>query len=277
MDAEKRHQLKQNELAAVLGKIRDFTNDRPTRYWLVVLLVVAVAVVGYRWWGHLQNRQLASGWSELTEAAPALQGDLEGAVERLHEVIADTSDNTLAASARIRLATALRRQSQAQSQADQREELLNESAATLRVVIDDPQTPAALVATAAFSLGTTYESLGEFDQARLDDAAELYRMITTDARFAGNPFTLLAEARLDTIDDLRVTINFVPGMPPQPQPMSQPTTAQPRTAQPLATEEPLVGPPATPTIVDAPPAPAESDDQSPTTQPAPDTPGAEAP
>ena len=37
MDTEKRHQLKTNELAEALAKLRNFWNDPQTVYWLSLI------------------------------------------------------------------------------------------------------------------------------------------------------------------------------------------------------------------------------------------------
>lgn len=215
MDADKRHQLKTNELAEALSKVRDFISEPQMRYWLIGLVVLVVAVVGYRWRTGQQERQMAGAWTELTRVGAMLETDPDAACDDLRALIADSPDGLFAANARVRLGILLRRQ--AEEDADGSDELLSESVEVLRRIVDDSAAPPALVAAAAFSLGTACESLRDFD-----GAAAAYQQIIDEQRFTGSPFIGLAARRLDTIDELSVPVHFEPGMPPEPEPKPEP-------------------------------------------------------
>ncbi|MFH1746702.1 MAG: hypothetical protein ABIG44_06610 [Planctomycetota bacterium] len=265
MDAEKRHQLKTNELAQALSKIKDFGGDSTMRYWLLAIVVVIVAFLAYRMWGSMHSAQLAAGWQSLSEINTLPGSELAAAVENLRNVATGTTDKALIASARIRLGAVLRRQ--AETQSDNRQSLLAESATVLQQAVDDPDTPAPLAATAAFSLATTCESLSHYEPDRLNQAQELYRQLVDEPRYAGTPFTIMAEGRLENFADLHEKIDFLPGAPP-------PVGADAPSSEPLpVTSAPATQPAATPATT---PISAPLPDP-PASQPAPSTPGDETP
>ena len=218
MDADKRHQLKTNELAEALTKLRDFGGDRQTRIWLAVLAVALIVIVGYRTWGRVQAGRLAHGWQTFAEVGPRVETDAAGAAEDLRSLISSAPNRAVAAAARLRLADALRRI--AESDPQQADAVLNESVEALAAVVDDDRVSPALVAAASYSLGTSYESLRDFDRA-----AEAYKLVSEDVRFAGSPFVDMAADRLASLDDLRVPVDFEPGLPPTAEPAEMPTTA----------------------------------------------------
>jgi len=120
---------------------------------------------------------------------------------------------------------------QAEQTPAQRTHLLEEAAAVLKPVVDDPQVAAPLAAAAAFSLATCYESLG-----RIDDAGQLYQTLRNESRFAGTVFPILAADRLSDLDELRVRLRFEPGEPPAAPPPAPPTTA----LKPASEEKPQI-------------------------------------
>lgn len=265
MDADKRHQLKTNELAAALQRLRDVGRDPTTRYWIIGVVAVVVLVGGYRLWGSVRVSQIANGWWELAQVTAQANQNPAGTAEGLRRVIADAPDRTLAAHARLRLAGTLRAQAHAQPTGG--EALLREAIEILRGLCDDPATPRELVPPAAFSLGTSYESLRDFDSA-----AAAYRGIVADPRSAGTMFRELAEQRLATLDELRTPIAMAAGTrPPETQPATTPQMS------PLT--DPLMGPPIAPAPpTDQPLPPPVPQPQAPPppateTQPAPAEPG----
>ena len=236
MDAEKRHQLKTNELAETLGKLRDFGGDTQTRLWLIVLVVLIAAVVGYRAWGHIRSQRLTESWMEWSEMGGGQQSDPAKVVSDLQGLINNTSDRTLVAAGHIRMAKALR--SQAAQNPGNQEALLNESITLLKEVINDTEIPAVLVAAATYSLGTSHESLRQFDQA-----TQAYQSLIGNERFAGIEFAKFAADRLETIAELPIAPPFEPGLPPSLQSTTQPAAIPPApvpesTTQPTAAETP---------------------------------------
>ena len=275
MDAEKRHQLKTNELAEALGKVRDFGGDPQTRYWMIGIAAILVAYAGYRLWNNMAAQRVAAGWHELSQVSA--QDNASVAIDELRTLITQAPNQTAEAVGRIRLAAALR--NRADETPAERESLLKEAVETLKPLVSDPNAEASLVAAAAFSLATMNESLREFDAA-----AVVYKMIVDEKRFEGSPFREASSKRLETLDELRVPIAFEPGMPPEPvappidlsrppgQASVQPVTAAPPPAAATPKPEPATEKPAEESTDE----PA-STDEPPTEEPAPDPAGADTP
>lgn len=216
MDADTRHQLKQNELVEALGKLRGLKDDPKTFYTLIAVAVVIVAVVVWLGWRYSREHALQQGWQRLATISTGLAvGDetqVAGAEQDLRAMIAEASDPGLAGYARLRLARS--RVDRAMAQPEGREAALQEARDLLEQIRSDPATRPMLDAAAAFLLATTCESLREIDRAR-----EVYESLTQDTRYAGSPYVELARWRLEDIDTLTVRVAFAPGHPPQPEPV----------------------------------------------------------
>jgi predicted negative regulator of RcsB-dependent stress response len=259
MDADVRHQLKTNELALALARLREL-RDPKSLLTLAALLVVVAAVVGWFVWKYSREHSLEQGWARLAKISSSLLTDdpvaVIGAQSDLRAMIQQTSDPRLVGYARLRLARS--RIDQAFNQPTQRQEALEEAADLLRQVLSDPQTPPLLHAPASFLLATAYESLRQMDKAR-----EQYEALTTEERYAGSPYRGLAAARLDSMAALETPVVFEPGNPPAPtQPATSPTPVELtpiEIAPPAATEEESESPiPEVPVSQPAKPDPSES-------------------
>lgn len=227
MDADTRHQLKTNELAEALSKLRDFGRDPQTQLWVLVIVVILVAWGGYKYWNYARDSKVAQAWQELEQINRRLiaEGDSTTAVADLQALIDDSSNATVRTTARIRMAATLRQQ--AEDSPDEYEQLLSKSVAALEPVLEDKDAPPALVAAATFALATDHESLRQFDEAQT-----LYEQLRDNERFVGSPFHNAADVRLETLDDLRQPVTFLPGSPPPPVPVQA-------TSQPLAPQAPM--------------------------------------
>ena len=67
MDADTRHQLKQNELAETLSKLRDFS-DKRTLTWLAVIVAIALVYAGYRYWSWQHEVGVTEAYQTLANA-----------------------------------------------------------------------------------------------------------------------------------------------------------------------------------------------------------------
>jgi len=250
MDADTRHQLRQNELAEALARLRDFT-DRRTLAWLGVIVAIALAYGGYRYWRWRQEVQLAQSFRVLS-TVNALAPELgEAPLEQLRELIAKTSDPAVRALARLELAQGL----EARAVRDGDPARLAEAEAEYQKLMQMPGVPNHLKAAALYRLGMVYESQRDFARAR-----QAFTTLSTDPRFEGTPQKTRATLRLGELDELAVAVHFEPGAKPLPAVSSQPTAGPPSADLPGAVELPGLDPqPAAP----APPAPPGSRRQSP--------------
>lgn len=235
MDADKRHQLKQNELAEALAKLRDFSDPRFI-YALVAVAAIGLGVLAWYGWQYSRRHALEQGWQRLNVAAGALFSDdanrLASAQEDLRAMIADTKDQGLAGYARLELATS--RISQAFRQPAQRREAFEDAANLLDQILREPQSPLSLRAAANFALASTHESLRQFDKAR-----EFYKVLVDDPQYAAFAYKPLAEDRLANLDKLTSTVAFEQGLPPAPATQPQATAVPLQVGQPPAQMVPV--------------------------------------
>lgn len=245
MDAERRHQLKTNELGEAFEKISSFDfTDRRFIGGVVAVVAIVLGYLGWQWWQSSRAKALAYGWSELAAVNTMDQVGQSDPVGRLRIIIKNNSDPGLLAAARLRLASALR--VEAQRLPLQRETLLREGIEELDKSIQDKAVVPEWVAAALYAQAGLYEELRRFD-----DAAARYRSLE-DARFAGTPFQMLATARAPSLEELRIDVRFTPGISPA-------SVGPPSSAAPALT--PIPGPPgATEPLAEPPPAPATPPD-----------------
>jgi predicted negative regulator of RcsB-dependent stress response len=245
MDAEERHELKTNELANLLVKLKDWSD----KYLNTVLTVVALAALvwaGYRFWSWRQENAVHAAWAEVSRANIRDLTAGDAPLDQLRRVIADSPDPTVAAIARIRLAAGLvQRADEAGGEAR-----LSEAATELRNVVSSGVSD-SLKAAALFKLASVCEG-----QRDLKAAREAYEQLVKTPVYDALPFKALAEDRLKTLDELATKVDLLPGSAPLPVP-------------PSAASAPTSAPASVPTTQLAPqPSPAPATTTQPASQPA---------
>jgi hypothetical protein len=240
MDADTRHQLKQNELAEALDTLRDFNNPT-TRLTLLGLAVILAAFFAWKAWVHQQHHAQELTTQRLNQVQEAIAtGDptrMDAAIVDLRALVNDAAQPGLAAGARILLASTLA--DEALRKPDEQQTLFEEAITVLQPLIPDGEVPAPLQAAAMFAKASCHESLRDFDQAK-----PLYERLQSETRFRGSPYVGLAEDRLANLDELRTPIRFEPGSPPMPaaaMPMSGPPASAFVPPTPAAPVEPAAG------------------------------------
>lgn len=286
MDADTRHQLKQNELAEALMRLRELKDPR-VLYSLVAVVVVVVAVVA--WYGWRSSRQYAAEQSsqrlgqiqENLMRADPLQ--ITAAQADLRALAADAANPALTASAQLLLARAY--YDEALQSSDKRTESFQQAATVLEQMRASSSTPAVMRAAASFLLGSTYESL-----ARFDDARKVWQELVENPQYVGTPYPMVAEGQLESLNEISVDVAFAQGGPPMPspsdpgtlnlqtpiqldaggQPTMIPIEPEPSAPPPAATETPAEGPgsaqadtPSESAPTPESPAPAPSDPETP--------------
>ncbi len=210
MDADTRHQLKQNELAEALGRLRDWDNPT-TRYTLLGLIAIVLLVAGWKGWSYSRQHAQEQATAQLGEFEAVIgagdEAQIAAIIPDLREFIDTVSDPGLKTVARLWLARV--RADQAVKDPNDREAALQDARDAYAAIVDSKNTPPVLEAAAQFGLATVSESLGDVDRAR-----ELYKDLTDNRRFAGSPYVDLASSRLENIDELRQEIALAEGTPP---------------------------------------------------------------
>ncbi len=207
MDAQRRHELKTNELSEALERIMSW-NDPTLKYWLGGILLVLLVYGGYRLWGWNRLQTRIAGWERLIHLDTSAADPAADPVAELRSLADSSADRSLSGAARLRLAQAL--VERAERFPAEREALLHQAAGELQSMIGDPGLPASLVAAATYALASVHESLRD-----LPGAEAAYRTLA-EPRFTGTPFQFLAEERLKTLPDLARPVAFVEGKAPPP-------------------------------------------------------------
>lgn len=272
MDADTRHQLKQNELAEALTKLRDLNNPN-TRFAILVLVVLVVGYFGVRAYRYYRHSAQEGASAKLGEISAALHSDdaarASGAMAEMRSLIDSTGNVGVKSAARLELARAYF--DKAVDDPNSRTENLKQAGQLYDAILKQSSTPAAFEATALFGAAGIHESLREFDQAKAK-----YEKLA-DKKFDGSPYQKLAAVRLSSLADIQKPLALAPGTPPeQPaMPSGLPPGVQ---LMPVTPEEAakLNQAPVTPAAPPTPPAPAQ--DAPTPEQPAPtETPATPAP
>jgi predicted negative regulator of RcsB-dependent stress response len=260
MDAEQRHELKTNELANFLLKLKEWS-DKYLNTVLTIVAVAALAWAGYRFWSWRQENAVHAAWAEVSRANIRDLTAGDAPLDQLRRVIAEAPDPTVAAIARIRLATGLvQRAGEAGGEAR-----LSEAATELRNVVNSGEAD-SLKGAALFKLATVSEGQRDMKAAR-----EAYETLINNPQYAALPFKTLAEDRIKTLDEIAARVEFLPGAAPLPTPpatASAPASAKATDAalMPIASAPPVPAPvsqPASKPASDAEvePAPQKTDDK----------------
>lgn len=225
MDAEHRQELKTNELAESLVKLKAFA-DKYLNTVLTVVAIVAAAFAAYRWWSWRHENAVASAWAEVAKANVLDPTAGDAAMDKLRTVISDAPEPTVAAMARLRLATGLIDRASEPGN----EGRLGDAIQALEAVVNSAEAD-SLRGNALLKLATAYESKRDFAAAR-----SAYQKLTESTAFAELPYRKIAEDRLKSLDEIAVKVDFTPGARPVPPPASAPVAV---TSAPAS--QPVVG------------------------------------
>ena len=224
MDAERRHELKQNDFAEAITKLREVNwSDPRITYWTVGIALVIVIFVGYRVMQYRAATQVSSAYQALGEVEVTNTALGDAPLDTLQRIIDDNPQPGVVGIATLRLA--LGKQERDDIEAAQRD---------YEKIIAMQGTPLAIQAAATYQLGKTYEEQRDFDGAR-----QAYARLTEGSEFIGQPYVEMAKARLDTLSDLAVNVVFESGTRPleavEAQPKEQRLFSQPPNLSTLST------------------------------------------
>ena len=253
MDADTRHQLKQNDLAEALARIRDFS-DKRTLAWIAVIVIVGLGYAGYRYVAWQNARALTAAYQSLANARTTISDPSRGdaALSRLRQLISENEDPKLVAWSRLQLGAALSARAEGDDAATKLEQAEGEFQAVLQLPVDKR----LFKAPARYRLGLLYETKRDFTRAR-----EMYADLERDPEYDGSPFVELAKERLQKLDELAIAVKFEPGVKPLPETPEEPEPASEPVAASEAPLEPVLE---IDELANAPP-------QQPVDQPAPTT------
>lgn len=243
MDADTRHQLKTNELADALNRLRDWNNPS-TRAWVLGVVAVVLLLIAWRAWSVARTSAAEQKWQQFGDVQERLASQNEteraAALSELRTLINAESGTSLGGYARLLLARV--RYGEGLEKPDQRSTAFQEAATLLDEILGGAPIP-PVEAAASFARASVHESQAAIDSAardqHLDAARKLYQHLVDDARFEGSPFVSRARQRLDSMDALKDPVTLLPGNPPPPPaPATQSATTMPAAdMQPISAEE----------------------------------------
>lgn len=221
MDAEQRHELKRNELAEALSRLKDWREI--DRSWFLLAGVILVAILTYiavqTWsWAAEQSENYAWAQYQQLSRAPGPDGLIN--TQELRTAADGGLSSNITPLAKLELAEILSRNAAIDSTNQQR--LLEEAQSLVQsalALVDGMKTP-VLYASALMTQASLHESLSEFDAART-----IYEKLQ-EPRFAGSPFTTplgvgtsfeqpsLVEQRLENLEEVQAPVTMLAGLPP---------------------------------------------------------------
>jgi hypothetical protein len=229
MKSSHRHELKTNELADWLSNLPQWAKENRTM--IIGALVLIVAVAGLYIW-QVYAKRVASVRRQhrftnlINELAlskvQVLQANSQGRdlsfilfqpAENLKTFAQNTNDGQMAALALIKRAEALRTELHYRLDTVAKQDFvaqINRAKLSYTEAIQKASSNPSLIAVATFGLGLCEEELGNFEQA-----AQIYRNITTSPNFEGTVAKTAAAHRLDTMADYKGKVVFKPSPKPR--------------------------------------------------------------
>jgi hypothetical protein len=211
MDADRRHDLKTNELGEALLSARESLSDRRVGYAAAAVIAIAALYLAWQW----RTRTVEHGRQLQWEAVESISVDPENptpAIEQLRALSAEMSDPGVRAAAELRMASLLK-QKALQTLAP---EDFQAALRTFETLAGRTDAPAAMRSAALFNVGQMHENLFEFDQAKT-----AYKTLRDDPALTGQVFQTVAAQRLTVLDGFGTRLDMTPGLPPAPPPETQ--------------------------------------------------------
>lgn len=242
MRAEDRHRLKTNELAQKLSELPEYLRKHSKIISIGVVSAVAICVVGGFWWSARkkaygrQNDELQGLLPQITQVQndavqTAQDPEAQSEVNPQHKIatILGTLDN-LSSEAKgtpVGMMALLQQADLKRSElyysdrllSDQEQENICRAAENLyNQILSRYPNYAQAVGMAKLGLALVAEDRGAWDMAK-----KTYEKIIaeTDGKLAGTTFPLLAQRRLQMIDEIAVSIEF-PYIEPEPEEQKEP-------------------------------------------------------
>jgi hypothetical protein len=228
MKSSHRHELKSNELVEWLSNMPQWAKEN--RIMIIGLLVLIVAAGGlYIWQVYAKNVALVRSHHRFTSLinqlslskVQVLQAHSQGRdlsfilvqpADSLNAFAQNTNNKQMAALALIKRAEAIRAELHYRLETVAKQDLaaqINRAKASYTEAIQKASGNPSLIATATFGLGLCEEELGNFEQA-----AQIYRDITTSPNFEGTVAETAAKLRLETMADYKSKVVFKPSPKP---------------------------------------------------------------
>lgn len=225
MKAERRHELKENELIQWLYSVRDYVSAHGTTIWWTVIVVLAVLVAAL-YVVRSRAQESAQQWEELKGLSFADPTEGKEALEQLAALAREATDTSFALTCLNRqVGIALQLASQVESPPD-RDLTEHARQACAELTRRFPNNPLAQ-GTALLGLATVEENLFvlDGDAAHKERCREHLQAVLERPKLAGMSFQLQATDRLAALDKTFTPVQFTPAPLPDEPPQAAPTAA----------------------------------------------------
>ncbi len=231
MRADRRHELKENDLAHALEVAREYLDRNGKRLSIVVLVVVAVAVT-VTLTMRTRAASLEEAWKQKVALTYENVEDGKQSLDKLAALLRDSSDPSFVMSALID--QGLQSLRLAQEVPLPPDGNLNDRAKSAfeQLLARFGNNPVAQ-GTARLGLATVAENEFAIDGsiAHKETARDQLKAVVEHPALATLPYHLLARERLERLDDTFTVVRFSAAPPPPPEPPAapvvQPTTITP--------------------------------------------------
>lgn len=227
MDSERRHQLRENDLAHGLTVTRDFLEQHSKQITVVAITAIVLFAIGSF---VVRSRTAAHQdvWRQKNELSYATPQDGLRSVDQLLNIVKDSSDRRFVLDALVEAGRqSLKLAKEAPFPPDPQ---LNARARSAfeELLKRFPREPLpAGIALAGLATVEENDFVLDHNLAHQEKAREHLTRLSTESMFSGLPFQRMALDRLKTLDSVFVVTNFAPAQPPPPEEISEPVDGAP--------------------------------------------------
>ncbi|MFQ5424387.1 MAG: hypothetical protein ACE5F9_10460 [Phycisphaerae bacterium] len=215
MKAERRQELRTNQLSEQIVQVKTFINDH--RVLLSAFILGAIVLVaGSVWYSNNRENLVADGWRDYTAVAtpPADDADALGTgekIDRLTELAERNIEPALTLTAWMAIGEAARNQfvsppaDDAEAGVAEERDWLDISQRAYEHVLHDFPDHVSTIGAAMIALGALAEDASDIDRSK-----EWYQKVIDDARFADTALVDQAKYRLEGLDTWSEPVVFAP-------------------------------------------------------------------
>ncbi len=225
MKAERRHELKENDLAHIIGQARVYLSEHGTKLALIALAVAAVIVVIT-----VAMQSSTAGTENAWRQKQALAfTDVESgkaSLDTLNALVSESKDDSFVLTSLIDQGThALRLSQEAELPPD--EELNNKARKAFTQLLSKFSANPLAFGAAHSGLATVAENDFAIDgeSSHKEEARKHLTAITSNPALATTPLPQFASDRLARLDSVFTLVRFAPPLPPEE--VTSPSTSEP--------------------------------------------------
>ncbi|MEK6644229.1 MAG: hypothetical protein AABZ08_10000 [Planctomycetota bacterium] len=214
MKAERRQELRTNELAQQIDHAGDYMKQNAATLATVVILATAV-VAGAFWFIRGKQTARMEAWGKLSQSSAMIDSAVEP-LDKYKAVADENLDPVLTVQAHLKTGmTAYTELGKARASG-------KEPGKNFAQIAEESYTKALSLATTPLAIGQAMIGLGLLaeDKGDLSKAKEWYQKIITDKNFDDSAIKLQAQFRLENMDKWAVPVVFAAPPPPASQPTS---------------------------------------------------------